>query len=168
MSCGVQDKPVSLGQAVHGGEQSTLSGTRCSGWFCPARTPWRVLPSQNCTCAFNQLLSHWEAELLETSLAQLAHTGRRKLDIQCTPLLTLSPGWIPAVLQVSPKPSLPTGIHSSSCPGRNPCSSPPADPPISLSNHCWEEIQRLLLRRNQCFKTIFIPKQNKTKAKLSL
>lgn len=53
-------------------------------------------------------------------------------------------------------------------PGRNPCSPPPADPPISLSSYCWEEIQRLLLRRDQCFKTILIPKWNKTKAELCL
>lgn len=86
MLSGVWEEPVGQGQAVYGGEQSTHLGKRCLNWLCPARTPWHVLLSQNCTCAFSQLVSHWELELTKTSLAQLVHTAPRKLDIQHTPL----------------------------------------------------------------------------------
>lgn len=52
--------------------------------------------------------------------------------------------------------------------GRDPCSYSLLDQPTFPSSYCLEEIRSLLLRRVRCFKTVCIPKWNKTKAEFSL
>jgi len=85
-------------------------------------------------------------------------------------LLTLAPGSVSSVLQVSPTPGFlqdftPAPAQLS---GRQTCSPPPSDQPVSPSSYCWEEIQGLLFGRVQCFKTVLVPKWNKTKTEFSL